>query len=222
MRRHEIDDSTLGENFVPVGKKYIEFKRPVELETRSIVGRWIERAGNFEPSMSLVTAPKPATAGLAAAETITVKVDGKSASVPKTTPDPITGKPIPTTMIQACAIAKVDVPHYCYHPKLPVAGNCRMCLVEFGTPALGLDRKPLLHTDGALKINKSPRPAIACASPVSPGMEIYTNTPSVKQMREGVPDLRSSGRMQAPGILGGLRPIGYAVRRGEGSQAQAR
>src|SRR5713101_698833 len=186
MRRHEIDDSTLGENFVPVGKKYIEFKRPVELETRSIVGRWIERAGNFEPSMSLVTAPKPATAGLAAAETITVKVDGKSASVPKTMPNPITGRPLPTTMIQACAIAKVDVPHYCYHPKLPVAGNCRMCLVEYGTPALGSDRKPILNPDGTARITKSSRPAIACASPVSPGMEIYTNTPSVKQMREGV------------------------------------
>ncbi len=121
-----------------------------------------------------------------ATETIPVKVDGKAALVPKTMPDPVTGKPIPTTMIQACAMAKVDVPHYCYHPKLPVAGNCRMCLVEFGTPAIGLDRKPLMNPDGTLKINKSPRPAIACATPVAPGMEIYTNTPNVKQMREGV------------------------------------
>ena len=37
-------------------------------------------------------------------------------------------------MIQACFAAGAMVPHYCYHPKLPVAGNCRMCLVEFGTP----------------------------------------------------------------------------------------
>ena len=89
-------------------------------------------------------------------------------------------------MIQACDAAKVDVPHYCYHPKLPVAGNCRMCLVEFGTPAIGPDRKPVLNPDGTPKISKSPRPAIACATPISPGMEIYTNTPAVKQMREGV------------------------------------
>ncbi len=89
-------------------------------------------------------------------------------------------------MIQACALAEVDVPHYCYHPKLPVAGNCRMCLVEFGTPAIGLDRKPILNPDGTTKITKSPRPAIACATPISPGMEIYTQTPAVKQMREGV------------------------------------
>ncbi len=119
-------------------------------------------------------------------EKITVKVDGKAVEVPKTMPDPISGRPIATTMIQACAAAKVDVPHYCYHPKLPVVGNCRMCLVEFGTPALGADRKPILNPDGTPKISKAPRPAIACATPISPGMEIYTNTPTVKQMREGV------------------------------------
>ncbi len=119
-------------------------------------------------------------------ETITITVDGRAIAVPKTMPDPISGKPTPTTMIQACNMAKTDVPHYCYHPKLPVVGNCRMCLVEFGTPAMGPDRKPVLNPDGTAKIAKSPRPAIACATPVSPGMEIYTNTPGVKQMREGV------------------------------------
>ena len=121
-----------------------------------------------------------------AVEMITVKIDGVAVSVPKTTPDPLTGKLIPTTMIQACNAVKVDVPHYCYHPKLPVAGNCRMCLVEFGTPAMGPDRKPLLNSDGTPKIAKSPRPAIACATPVSPGMEIYTNTPGVTDMRKSV------------------------------------
>lgn len=130
------------------------------------------------------TEVRPAVAP--AVETMTVKVDGKAVQAPKTMPDPLTGKPLPTTMIQACALAKVDVPHYCYHPKLPVAGNCRMCLVEFGTAALGPDRKPVMNPDGTPKIAKSPRPAIACATPVAPGMEIYTNTPAVKQMREGV------------------------------------
>src|SRR3989442_3151732 len=119
-------------------------------------------------------------------EHIRVRVDGREVEVPKMTRDPISSRPLPTTMIQACAVANVDVPHYCYHPKLPVAGNCRMCLVEFGTPALGPDRKPILNPDGTTKIAKSPRPAIACATPISPGMEIYSNTPSVKAMREGV------------------------------------
>jgi NADH-quinone oxidoreductase subunit G len=134
-------------------------------------------------SSSPTAETKPAPPAI---EKIKVKVDGREIEAPKTTPDPISGKPIPTTMIQACAQIAVDVPHYCYHPKLPVAGNCRMCLVEFGTPALGPDRKPILNPDGTPQIRKSPRPAIACATPISPGMEIYTNTPGVKQMREGV------------------------------------
>lgn len=133
-----------------------------------------------EAKIPAPVAPPPAV------ETVTVKVDGVAIQVPKTTPDPMTGKPIPTTMLQACNQARVDVPHYCYHPKLPVAGNCRMCLVEFGTPAMGPDRKPVLNPDGTPKIAKSPRPAIACATPISPGMEIYTNTPGVDQMRKGV------------------------------------
>jgi NADH-quinone oxidoreductase subunit G len=134
------------------------------------------------------TAAAPVTQPPAAppVEMITVKIDGVAVPVPKTMPDPLTGKPIPTTMIQACNAVKVDVPHYCYHPKLPVAGNCRMCLVEFGTPAMGPDRKPLLNPDGTPKIAKSPRPAIACATPISPGMEIYTNTPGVTDMRKSV------------------------------------
>ena len=132
------------------------------------------------------TAPTAPAAPTPAVDKIKVKVDGKQVEVPKTTPDPLTGKPLPTTMIQACNAAHVDVPHYCYHPKLPVAGNCRMCLVEFGIPAVGPDRKPILNPDGTPKISKSPRPAIACATPISPGMEIYTTTPAVKQMRQGV------------------------------------
>jgi NADH-quinone oxidoreductase subunit G len=134
-------------------------------------------------SDATTTENKPAAP---AVEKITVSIDGKVVVVPKTTADPLTGKQIPTTMIQACAAAKTDVPHYCYHPKLPVAGNCRMCLVEFGTPAMGPDRKPVMNPDGTAKIAKSPRPAIACATPISPGREIYTTTPAVKQMREGV------------------------------------
>lgn len=89
-------------------------------------------------------------------------------------------------MLQACEAAGVEVPHYCFHPKLPIAGNCRMCLVEFGTPALGPDRRPLRNPDGSFVINKAPRPAIACATPISAGMEIYTTTEGVKQMRESV------------------------------------
>ena len=133
-------------------------------------------------STAATTEPKPAPPAI---EKIKVKVDGREIEVPRLTAD-WSGKLTPTTMIQACELAKTDVPHYCWHPKLPVVGNCRMCLVEFGTPALGPDRKPVINPDGTFKIGKSPRPAIACATPISPGMEIYTKTPAVKQMREGV------------------------------------
>ncbi|MGA2175628.1 MAG: molybdopterin-dependent oxidoreductase [Verrucomicrobiota bacterium] len=134
--------------------------------------------------------PKPAPPPV---EKIKVKVDGREIEVPKAMPD-WQGKLQPTTMLQACAAAGVEVPHYCYHPKLPVAGNCRMCLVEFGTPVAGPDRKPVLNPDGTPKIARSvlpyepgtPRGAIACATPISPGMEIYPGSPATKQMREAV------------------------------------
>jgi NADH-quinone oxidoreductase subunit G len=120
-------------------------------------------------------------------------VDGRKVEVPKLMPD-WQGKLQPTTMLQACALASVEIPHYCYHPKLPIAGNCRMCLVEFGLPAMGPDRNPILNEDGTPKIVRqtlpyepgTPRGAIACATPISPGMEIYPASPATKQMREAV------------------------------------
>lgn len=141
-------------------------------------------------SIPATTEQKPAPPAI---EKIKIKVDGRDIEVPKVMPD-WQGKMQPTTMLQACQIAGIDVPHYCYHPKLPIAGNCRMCLVEFGTPAMGPDRKPVMNPDGTPKILKSvlpyepstPRGAIACATPISPGMEIYPSSPATKIMREAV------------------------------------
>jgi len=138
-------------------------------------------------------APAAAPAPPPPSDKIKIKVDGREIEVPKMMPN-WQGKMEPTTMLQACQLAAHEVPHYCYHPKLPVAGNCRMCLVEFGTPQMGPDRKPVLNEDGTPKIAKSvlpyepgtPRGAIACATPISPGMEIYPNSPATKQMREAV------------------------------------
>jgi len=133
------------------------------------------------------TAPPPV-------EKIRIKVDGREIDVPKMMPD-WQGKLVPTTMLQACQIAAQEVPHYCYHPKLPIAGNCRMCLVEFGTPVMDpATKKPVVNEDGSPKIARSvlpyepgtPRGAIACATPISPGMEIYPSSPATKQMREAV------------------------------------
>ncbi len=69
------------------------------------------------------------------------------------------------TVLQACELAGVEIPRFCYHEKLSIAGNCRMCLVE---------------------LEKSPKPIASCAMPASDGMEIKTNTPLVEKARKGV------------------------------------
>ena len=69
------------------------------------------------------------------------------------------------TVLQACELADVEIPRFCYHEKLSIAGNCRMCLVE---------------------IEKSPKPVASCAMPASEGMNIKTNTALVEKARKGV------------------------------------
>ena len=143
--------------------------------------------------MSNVATTSPAPAAPPPVEKLKIKVDGREVEVPKLMPD-WQGRLQPTTMLQACQLAGAEVPHYCYHPRLPVAGNCRMCLVEFGTPMMGPDRKPVLNEDGSPKIARSvlpyepgtPRGAISCATPISPGMEIYPGSAATRQMREAV------------------------------------
>ncbi|WBU57032.1 NADH-quinone oxidoreductase subunit NuoG [Paracoccus sediminicola] len=93
----------------------------------------------------------------------TIKIDGKEIEV-----DPN------LTLIQACELAGVEVPRFCYHERLSIAGNCRMCLVEV--------------------VGGPPKPAASCAMQVKdlrPGKdgepsEIRTNSPMVKKAREGV------------------------------------
>jgi NADH-quinone oxidoreductase subunit G len=108
---------------------------------------------------------------------ITVNVDGKEVAVPKG-----------TNVIEAARLVGVDVPYYCYHPKLTIVGNCRMCLIEMGMPAVDPATKaPIMDpATGKQKINWIPRPQIGCATNASPGLHIRTNTPQIKDCREGV------------------------------------
>ena len=69
------------------------------------------------------------------------------------------------TVLQACEQAGFEIPRFCYHEKLSIAGNCRMCLVE---------------------IEKSPKPVASCAMPAAEGMNIKTNTSLVEKARKGV------------------------------------
>jgi NADH-quinone oxidoreductase subunit G len=91
-----------------------------------------------------------------------------------------------TRVIEACEQAGSYVPRYCYHKKLSSPGNCRMCLIEMGSPRLGPDRKPELGADGKPIINWIPRPQISCAQDVSEGMAVRTNSPLVKECQRGV------------------------------------
>jgi NADH-quinone oxidoreductase subunit G len=70
-----------------------------------------------------------------------------------------------STVLQACEVAGKEIPRFCYHERLSIAGNCRMCLVE---------------------MERSPKPVASCAMPVMDGQVIKTNTPMVKKAREGV------------------------------------
>ena len=95
--------------------------------------------------------------------------------------------PTGTNMIEAARLAGKEVPHYCYHPKLSVPGNCRMCLMEYGMPLK--DRatgEPILDRRGLQKIGWLPRPAIACATKALPGIHIRTDSQLVRDCRNGV------------------------------------
>ncbi len=110
---------------------------------------------------------------------VDVQIDGVWHKVPKG-----------TRMIEAIRMAREDgttVPHYCYHPKLSSPGNCRMCLVEMGMPPrLRPGEEPELDKDGHAKIGWMPRPAIACANTVAPGMGIRTESTLAQECRKGV------------------------------------
>ena len=69
------------------------------------------------------------------------------------------------TILQACEIAGAEIPRFCYHERLSIAGNCRMCLVE---------------------MDKSQKPIASCAMPAAEGMNIKTNTEMVEKARKGV------------------------------------
>jgi NADH-quinone oxidoreductase chain G len=70
-----------------------------------------------------------------------------------------------TSVLEACESSGIQIPRFCFHERLNVAGNCRMCLVE---------------------IEKAPKPIASCAYPVGPNMRIFTDTPLVQKARESV------------------------------------
>lgn len=108
---------------------------------------------------------------------VTINIDGKDYQVAAK-----------QNLIDAAHSHGIEIPHYCYHPKLPTAGSCRMCLVEIGMPMR--DRatgEPVMdEATGKQKIGWMPKPAIACGTTVSPGLHVRLNSKMTVSSREGV------------------------------------
>ena len=107
---------------------------------------------------------------------LTINLDGEDVQVPSG-----------INLIEAAALHGKEIPHYCYHPKLSVVGNCRMCLVEMGMPMK--DRatgEPVLDEQGEQKIGWMPKPVIGCGTSVAPGMRVKTESQEVQDCRNGV------------------------------------
>jgi ferredoxin len=114
-----------------------------------------------------------------------IEIDGKVAHVPDG-----------STIMDAAQQLGAYIPHFCYHKKLSIAANCRMCLVQ---------------------VEKAPKPLPACATPVTNGMRVFTHSElavKAQKGRDGVPadqpparlpNLRSGWRMPVAGFGGRLR-----------------
>src|SRR4029077_10952812 len=100
---------------------------------------------------------------------VVVGLAGSELAMPKVTIDGHELEVAPgTTILQACQQAGVEIPHFCYHERLNIAGNCRMCLVE---------------------VEKSPKPVASCAMPVADGNVILTQSDKAKKARHGVMEM---------------------------------
>ncbi|KAF2397084.1 NADH-quinone oxidoreductase [Trichodelitschia bisporula] len=104
--------------------------------------------------LSTVNASRSFSAASSRRAEVELTIDGKKVSIEAG-----------SALIQACEKAGATIPRYCYHEKLMIAGNCRMCLVE---------------------VERSPKPVASCAWPVQPGMVVKTNSPLVHEAREGI------------------------------------
>lgn len=107
---------------------------------------------------------------------ISLKIDGTSVSVPEG-----------TLVVDAAKKAGIDIPVFCYHPKMEPVGMCRMCLVDIGRPII--DRasgQPVLDADGTPKIQFGAKLETACTMPVSEGMVVVGMSEKVLAARKEV------------------------------------
>src|SRR5512144_601934 len=110
------------------------------------------------------------------AKMVNLTIDGKPVTAPEG-----------TLVVDAAKLAGIDIPVFCYHPKMEPVGMCRMCLVEIGRPAM--DRatgKPVLNPDGTPQIQFGPKLETACTTPVSEGMVVVGTSDKVKAGRKDI------------------------------------
>ncbi len=99
-------------------------------------------------------------------KTITLKIDDKQLTVPAG-----------TLIVDAAKKVGIDIPVFCYHPKMEPVGMCRMCLVEIGRPVIDRStREVVLNEDGTPKIQFGPKLETGCTTPVSEGMIVLTHS----------------------------------------------
>ncbi len=107
---------------------------------------------------------------------VNLTIDGKPATVPEG-----------TLIVNAAKMIGIDIPVFCYHPKMEPVGMCRQCLVEIGRPVI--DRatgKPVLEADGSLKIQFGSKLEISCATPVTEGMVVRGVSPLATRGRRDI------------------------------------
>ncbi len=107
---------------------------------------------------------------------INLKIDGQAVSAPEG-----------TLIVDAAKLVGIDIPVFCYHPKMEPVGMCRMCLVEVGRPLI--DRatgQPMLEADGSPKISFGPKLETACTTPISEGMVVVGMSPKAQAARKDV------------------------------------
>lgn len=109
-------------------------------------------------------------------KTVTLTIEGVQVTVPEG-----------TLIVDAAKKVGIDIPVFCYHPKMEPAGMCRMCLVEVGRPVI--DRatgEVMLEEDGTPQVRFGPRLETACTVPVSEGMVVRESTPKVQEARKDI------------------------------------
>ncbi|MFO7586194.1 MAG: 2Fe-2S iron-sulfur cluster-binding protein, partial [Anaerolineales bacterium] len=97
---------------------------------------------------------------------VNLKINGKSVSVPEG-----------TLIVNAAKMVGIDIPVFCYHPKMEPVGMCRQCLVEIGRPMIDrVSGQPVLEENGQPKLQFGPKLETSCTTPVSEGMFVITDS----------------------------------------------